>query len=132
MDAPEQLRYSKEHEWINPENPKEAAIGITDYAQSQLGDVVYLDLQVKVGDTLEQEQTFATVESVKAVSEIYSPVSGKVVEINQALVDTPEVLNTDPYGEGWLVKVALAHPDEVEALMNGEDYQAFVKDEDAE
>ncbi len=132
MDTPENLRYSKEHEWINAEHPSEAAIGITDYAQSQLGDVVFLDLQVKVGDDVEQEQTLANVESVKAVSEIYAPVSGKVVEVNTALVDTPELLNTDPYGEAWLVKIAVADPQELEALMAADAYLGFVEDEKGE
>ena len=129
MDTPATLRYSKEHEWINAEQPSEAAVGITDYAQSHLGDVVYLDLQVKAGDELAKEQTFATVESVKAVSEIYAPVSGKVVAVNTALADKPELLNGDPYGEGWLVKIEVANPGDLESLMDSGAYAAFVADE---
>ena len=128
MDTPATLRYSKEHEWINAEQPSEAAVGITD-AQSHLGDVVYLDLQVKAGDELAKEQTFATVESVKAVSEIYAPVSGKVVAVNTALADKPELLNSDPYGEGWLVKIEVANPGDLESLMDSGAYAAFVADE---
>lgn len=129
METPEKLRYSKEHEWIDASAPGAAAVGITDYAQSHLGDVVYLDLQVKAGDVLAKEQTFATVESVKAVSEIYAPVAGKVVEVNSALADKPETLNSDPYGEGWLVKIQVADAGDVNALMDAAAYTAFVADE---
>ena len=129
METPEKLRYSKEHEWIDAGAPGAAAIGITDYAQSHLGDVVYLDLQVKAGDELAKEQTFATVESVKAVSEIYAPVAGKVVEVNSGLADKPELLNSDPYGEGWLVKIQVANTGELEALMDASAYKSFVADE---
>ncbi len=129
METPEKLRYSKEHEWIDASTPAAAAVGITDYAQSHLGDVVYLDLQVKAGDELAKEQTFATVESVKAVSEIYAPVAGKVVAVNTALADKPELLNSDPYGEGWLVKIEVASAGDVTTLMDAEAYKAFVADE---
>ena len=132
MDTPDNLRYSKEHEWINAEHPTEAPVGITDYAQSQLGDIVFLDFQVKVGDDVEQEQTLANVESVKAVSEIFAPVSGKVVEVNTALADKPELLNTDPYGEGWLVKIAVGDAQELDALMTADAYTGFVEDEKGE
>lgn len=129
MQVPGNLRYSKEHEWIDASNPAEASVGITDYAQSHLGDVVYLEIQVKAGDTLAKDQTFATVESVKAVSEIYAPVAGKVVAVNSGLVDAPERINSDPYGDAWLVKIEVTGAGEVDALMSADAYQAFVEAE---
>ncbi|MFN7951746.1 MAG: glycine cleavage system protein GcvH [bacterium] len=129
MQVPGNLRYSKEHEWIDASNPAEASVGITDYAQSHLGDVVYLEIQVKAGDTLAKDQTFATVESVKAVSEIYAPVAGTVVAVNSGLVDAPERINSDPYGDAWLVKIEVTGAGEVDALMSADAYQAFVEAE---
>ncbi len=129
MQIPGNLRYSKEHEWIDASNAAAAKVGITDYAQSHLGDVVYLEIQVKAGDTLAKDQTFATVESVKAVSEIYAPVAGKVVAVNSGLVDAPERINSDPYGDAWLVKIEVTGAGEVDALMSADAYQAFVEAE---
>ena len=124
MSYPEHFRYSKEHEWVAVEGGI-GTIGITDHAQAELGDIVYVDLP-KVGSTTKQGDTLGSVESVKAVSDIYSPVSGEVVEINEALGQTPEKLNQEPHGGAWLVKVKLASPDEVNSLMNAADYETYI------
>src|SRR5215475_5197419 len=121
---PEDFRYTKEHEWIHAEGDT-ATVGITDHAQSELGDIVYVDLP-KVGAKVEAGRSLGSVESVKAVSDIYSPVSGEVVEINEALATAPEKLNTDPHGEAWLVKVRLSAPGEINRLMSAADYEAYV------
>lgn len=115
-------RFSREHEWIQPEGGQ-GLIGITDYAQKELGDVVYVELPA-VGAELKRGETFGTVESVKSVSDLYAPVSGRVVAINQAVVDEPEILNRDPYGAGWLVKVAIAAPGELADLLDQASYEA--------
>jgi glycine cleavage system H protein len=121
---PDNLRYSKEHEWVRVEGDT-GTIGITDYAQQELGDIVYVDLP-KVGTRLEQGKTAGSVESVKAVSDIYAPVSGEVTEINPALADAPEKLNADPHGEAWLMKIKLSAPGEVEKLMSAAEYQMHI------
>jgi glycine cleavage system H protein len=124
---PENLRYTKEHEWVRVEGDS-ATIGITDHAQKQLGDIVYVDLP-KAGTHVERGKTLGTVESVKAVSEIYSPISGEVVEINLELADYPETLNEDPHGDGWLVKVRLAEPAPIDELMTAAAYEAYIGEE---
>jgi glycine cleavage system H protein len=121
---PENFRYTKEHEWVLVEGDT-ATVGITDHAQRELGDIVYVDLP-KVGARLEQGASFGSVESVKAVSDVYSPVSGEVTGVNAALADTPEALNQDPHGAAWLVKLKLANPAEVEGLMSAADYVVYV------
>lgn len=121
---PDTYRYTKEHEWVAVEGDT-ATVGITFHAQKELGDIVYVDLP-KPGLKLNAGDTFGSVESVKAVSDIYSPVAGEVVEVNPALADAPESLNADPHGEAWLVKIRLADPAEVDALMSAEDYQAYI------
>jgi glycine cleavage system H protein len=121
---PENYRYTKEHEWVLVEGGA-GTVGITDHAQQELGDIVYVDLP-KVGTHLEQGKSLGSVESVKAVSDVYSPVSGDVVEINPALADKPESLNADPHGAAWLVKLKLSAPAEVEGLMSAADYQAYI------
>jgi len=121
---PEHLRYTKEHEWVRVEGDT-GTIGITDHAQQELGDIVYVDLP-KVGTRLEQGKTAGSVESVKAVSDIYAPVSGEVIEINQALGDAPEKLNADPHGEAWLMKIKLSAPAELEKLMSASEYQTYI------
>jgi glycine cleavage system H protein len=121
---PEKFRYTKEHEWVLVEGDT-GTIGITDHAQQELGDIVYVDLP-KVGARVEQGKSLGSVESVKAVSDIYSPLSGEVTEINQALADAPETLNSDPHGGGWLVKVRLGAPEEVQSLMTAADYLTYV------
>jgi glycine cleavage system H protein len=124
MSYPETLRYTKEHEWVLVEGDT-GTIGITDHAQSELGDIVYVDMP-RPGSLIEQGRTFGSVESVKAVSDIYAPVSGEVLEVNEALAEAPEKLNQDPHGEGWLVKVRLSAAAEVAALMSAADYQAYI------
>jgi glycine cleavage system H protein len=121
---PNDYRYTKEHEWIKAEGDS-ATVGITDHAQDQLGDVVFVELP-KVGAKLQSAQSFGTVESVKAVSDIYAPVSGEVTEINEALVDTPEKLNEDPHGQGWLIRLKLSDKMELSKLMTAEQYQEYV------
>jgi glycine cleavage system H protein len=121
---PENLRYTKEHEWLLVEGDT-GTVGITDHAQEELGDIVYVDLP-RVGTQLTQAAPLGSVESVKAVSEIYSPASGEVTEINGALADAPEKLNEDPYGAGWLVKIKLSDPAQAASLMSAADYQAYV------
>jgi len=126
MEFPKGLRYSQEHEWVAVSGDI-ATIGITDYAQEQLGDVVYVELPA-VGKVLNKDETFGVVESVKAVSDIYSPLSGTVTEINVDLPNTPEVVNTDPYGKAWMIRVQLSNPQEVTELMDAAAYQKFVAD----
>lgn len=120
MDYPEGLKYSREHEWVLVEGDS-ATIGISDFAQSELGDVVYVEVP-EVGEKISKEDPFGAVESVKAVSDLYAPVSGTVVEVNDALPDTPELINEDPYGEGWIIKVTLSDPSELDELMNAREY----------
>ncbi len=122
--TPENLRYTKDHEWIRIEGDR-GTIGITDHAQKQLGDVVFLELPEK-GRALASGETFGTVESVKAVSELLCPVSGEVIESNAALVKAPEEVNSDPYGQGWMIVIRLSKPEEVEALMDARGYDALV------
>ena len=128
MEAPKELRYSKEHEWVLVEEDHLATIGITDYAQEQLGDVVFVELP-EPDAHLTQDEPFGVVESVKAVSDIYAPVSGTVKEVNTELLNTPETLNEDPYGDAWLVQVEMNDPEELDALMTAEEYERFVEEE---
>lgn len=121
---PKELRYSKEHEWAKVEGTR-VRVGITQFAADRLSDVVYVELP-KVGSEVAFMQTFGVVESVKAVSDLYSPVSGKVVEINQALVEKPEVINTDPYGEAWMIVVEPRDPGELKRLLDADAYMALI------
>ncbi|MEE4254713.1 MAG: glycine cleavage system protein GcvH [Desulfuromusa sp.] len=125
MDFPEELKYTEEHEWVLVEDDI-ATIGITDFAQDQLGDVVFVELP-EVGDNVEAGETFGVVESVKAVSDVYAPVSGEVVEINEDLLDEPETLNNSPYDAGWMVKVKLSDSSALDELMDVAAYQEFVE-----
>ena len=127
MNHPADLRYAATHEWVRVEGDR-AVVGITDHAQHELGDVVYLDLP-KVGQTFRAGAAFGTVESVKAVSDLYAPVSGEVVEVNEALSDKPELVNTDPYGDGWMIKVRLSDPSEMDVLMTAEEYEEYIQTE---
>jgi glycine cleavage system H protein len=122
MSYPDDLRYSKEHEWVRVED-SHATIGITSFASDELGDIVFVELP-EVGTTLAQFGTFGVVESVKAVSDLYSPVSGTVSEVNEALRDAPELLNGDPFGEGWIARVDLSDRTELDALMDADAYAA--------
>ena len=124
---PADLKYTKDHEWVRLSGA-DAQVGITDYAQKQLGDVVFLELP-EVGRTLKSHDVFGTVESVKAVSELFAPVSGEVVEVNSALTGNPEKINSDPYGSAWMVVVKLSAPDEVKALLDAAAYRASVESE---
>jgi glycine cleavage system H protein len=121
---PENFRYTKEHEWVLAEGDT-GTVGITDHAQQELGDIVYVDLP-KVGSRIEAGKSLGSVESVKAVSDIYSPVSGEVIDVNQTLADAPETLNSDPHGAAWLVKIKLGSPAEVQNLMSAADYQSYI------
>jgi glycine cleavage system H protein len=123
-NIPENLRYSKDHEWVSVDGDA-ATLGITDYAQQQLGDVVYVELP-KTGEEFSAHEAFGSVESVKAVSEIFTPISGEVTEINDGLNDTPEVVNTDAYGEGWMVKLKMSNPLEADALLSAAEYEEFL------
>ena len=124
---PPELLYTKDHEWIRVDESI-GTIGITDYAQQQLGDIVFVELP-KPGDHVTAKEVFGTVESVKAVSEVYSPVTGEVAAVNSKLQDAPEKINADPHGDAWLIRVRLADHHEVEALMTAEQYQAYLKEE---
>jgi glycine cleavage system H protein len=130
MAYPANFRYTKEHEWVNVEGGV-ATIGITDYAQSELGDVVFVELP-KVGAKLETGKSFGNVESVKAVSEIYAPAAGEVTAVNTELVNKPELLNSDPHGAGWLIKMRLANAAELSGLMDGPAYEAFIAEKGKE
>lgn len=126
MNIPSDLRYSKTDEWVRVEG-NIATIGITDYAQSELGDIVYVELP-EPGRVLQAEEMFGTVESVKAVADLYAPVAGEVVETNPAVTERYELLNEDPYSEGWLIKVQLADPSEVDGLLTAEQYVAYIEE----
>ncbi len=125
MDVPEELQYTKSHEWVRTEDDT-ATIGITDHAQEELGDIVYIELPEQ-GATFEAGDSFGTVESVKAVSDLYTPVGGEVVEVNEALGDSPEKINEDPYGEGWILKVRVS--DEGAGLLSASEYEQFLEEE---
>ena len=124
---PEDLHYSKDHEWVRVEGDV-AIIGITDYAQNSLGDVVYVELP-KNGEAFAANESFGSVESVKAVSEVFSPVSGSVVQVNESLNDEPEKVNSDPYGEGWMIRLKMDNPGEVDSLLTAAEYEDFTKAE---
>jgi len=125
---PADYRYTKDHEWVKAEGGQ-ATIGITDYAQAQLGDVVFVELPA-VGRTITQGEVFGTIESVKAVSELFAPVTGEIVEVNEALTEKPELVNTDPYGDGWMVRIRVSDPTEMdELLMNAEEYEEYIQTE---
>jgi glycine cleavage system H protein len=127
MEFPKELRYSEEHEWVKVEGNK-AHIGITAFAQDELGDIVFVELP-EVGDEIELDEPFGSVESVKTVSELYAPVSGKVVEINEELEDNPEFVNESPYEKAWMIVVELSDESELEKLMTSEGYQKMVSEE---
>ena len=124
MNIPTNLKYTKDHEWIRLEGDN-AYIGITDYAQHELGDIVFVDVDT-LDETLEAEETFGTIEAVKTSSEMFMPVGGKVVEFNEALADAPEKVNSDPYGEGWIIKVEVTNAAEMDKLLDAEGYKALI------
>ncbi len=133
MEFPDGMKYSKEHEWVLVED-KIAIIGITEFAQHELGDVVYVELP-EVGEKVVKDDPFGAVESVKAVSDVFAPVSGSVVEVNDVLPENPETINDDPYGDGWMIKVEMTDMDDLKDLMNAEEYAEYIeqqKEEDEE
>ena len=121
MSVPTELKYTQEHEWAKIEGDV-VTVGITDYAQGELGDIDYVELS-SAGDTISKGDAYGNIEAVKAVSDLYSPISGEIVEINEALADTPEVINSDPYGAGWMVKIRISDPTELEELMDAASYE---------
>ena len=125
MNVPAQLKFTKDHEWIKVEG-SEALIGITDYAQSELGEIVFVELPA-TGDSIVAEASFGTVEAVKAVSDLFMPVSGEVIAINPLLEDKPELINEDPYGEGWMIRIQLNNPAQVDGLLSAEAYSALIQ-----
>jgi len=129
-NTPEDLSYSKDHEWVRVEGG-EATVGITDHAQQQLGDVVYVELP-KVGDKFEAAEPFGSVESVKAVSEVYMPVGGEVLAVNESLNDSPEAVNADPYGAGWMIRIRVSNPAEVDGMLSAAEYEDYIKEEASE
>ncbi|NPA26610.1 MAG: glycine cleavage system protein GcvH [Chloroflexi bacterium] len=124
-NIPAHLKYTKSDEWINPED---GTVGITDYAQSQLSDVVYVEFIVGEGDTVNKGDIIATIESVKAAADVYAPVSGKVVAVNEALADSPELVNSDPYGQAWLVRIEMSDPSELDELMDADAYRQYCEE----
>ena len=126
MNFPENLRYTKDHEWVRLEGGKEAVIGITDFAQKELGDIVFVDIPT-VGKSLQAEEVFGTVEAVKTVSDLFLPVAGKIKELNPELEGTPELVNTDPYGEGWIIRLELNDPADLDKLLDAAAYGAHVQ-----
>jgi glycine cleavage system H protein len=124
MSIPAELKYTKDHEWVRVEG-NVATVGVTAFAQGELGDIVYVEVETE-GETLEKEEIFGTVEAVKTVSDLYMPISGKIIEFNSNLEATPELVNSDPYGEGWMVKIELSNDSEIDELMNSDDYEAHI------
>lgn len=125
MNLPKELKYSKEHEWVKLEGDV-ATIGVTDFAQGELGDVVYVEVET-LDEALDKDEIFGTVEAVKTVSDLHLPLSGTIIEFNEELEDEPENVNTDPYGKGWMIKVKISNPDEVEELMSAEEYEEHIE-----
>jgi glycine cleavage system H protein len=124
MNIPADLKYTKDHEWVRVEGDS-ATIGITDFAQGELGDIVYVEVET-IDDTLTQDEVFGTVEAVKTVSDLFLPVSGTITEFNDALADTPELVNSDPYGDGWMIKMTIEDASQLEGLLSAEAYQELV------
>jgi len=125
MKFPENLKYTREHEWIRDNENGTATVGITDFAQNELGDVVFVELE-DPGISLDADEVFGTVEAVKTVSELFAPIEGEILEINEELEDNPELVNNDPYGEGWMIKMSIADPDALDELLTEDDYKKIV------
>ena len=124
MEIKSELKYTKDHEWVRLEN-NIATVGITDYAQSELGDIVYVEIET-LDESLKKEEVFGSVEAVKTVSDLFLPISGKIIEINQSIEDNPEVINEDPYERGWIVKIQVDNPDEMNELLDSESYKELI------
>lgn len=125
MKIPKDLKYTNDHEWVKIDGDV-ATVGITDFAQGELGDIVYVEVET-VDETLEREEVFGTVEAVKTVSDLFAPLSGEIIEFNQSLEDEPEKVNTDPYGEGWMVKIRFSNPSEIDDLLSAEEYNEVIE-----
>jgi glycine cleavage system H protein len=126
MEFPENLRYTKTHEWVRVEENGTIVVGLTDYAQEQLGELVYVELPEPSDETVARDEPFAVVESVKAASDVYAPVSGRVTEVNDELPNSPEVINQDPYGDGWMLRMEIDGEDEIEELMSAAEYEELI------
>lgn len=124
MNFPADLRYTSDHEWVKLDGDV-ATVGITEFAQSELGDIVFVEIETQ-GETLDQEETFGSVEAVKTVSDLFMPISGEIVEVNEGLEDAPESVNNDPYGDGWMIKIKVSDASQVDALMSADDYKASI------
>ena len=124
MNIPSNLKYTKEHEWVSVDGDI-ATVGITDFAQSELGDIVFVDIP-SLNETLSQEEKFGDIEAVKTVAEVYMPLSGEIIEVNEELEGSPELVNSDPYGAGWMIKIKLSNPAEIDSLLSDADYQAMI------
>lgn len=124
MNIPANLKYTKDHEWVSTDGDI-ATIGVTDFAQSELGDIVYVEIETE-GETMNQEEVFGTIEAVKTVSDLFMPVSGEILEFNKGLEANPEAVNTDPYGDGWMIKVKMSNPSEIDGLLDAEAYKALI------
>tara|TARA_B100000965_G_scaffold383105_1_gene382023 strand:- start:254 stop:634 length:381 start_codon:yes stop_codon:yes gene_type:complete len=124
MEIKSELKYTKDHEWVRIEN-NIATVGITDYAQSELGDIVYVEIET-LDESLKKEEVFGSVEAVKTVSDLFLPISGKIIEINQSIEDNPEIINEDPYERGWIVKIQVDNPDEMNELLDSESYKELI------
>ena len=126
MNIPTNLKYSNDHEWVRIEGDQ-AVVGVTDFAQKELGDIVFIEVET-VGEALDSQDTFGTIEAVKTVSDLFMPVSGDVIEFNEMLEDKPELINQDPYGDGWIIKIRINSPDDLKALLNAVQYQEIVNE----
>ena len=122
MSAPDNLKYTKEHEWVLDNGDGTVTIGITEFAQGELGDIVFVELE-EIGSEFSQDDTFGTVEAVKTVSDLFSPLDGEITEINEALEDNPEIVNDDPYGDGWMIKMKMSDPSQLEGLLSASEYE---------
>ncbi len=130
MEFPAGLKYSESDEWLRVVDHI-ATVGLTDYAQDQLSDVVYVEVTPEAGDVLAKDEAFGTVESVKAASDMYMPISGKITALNEALVDTPELVNSDPYGEAWMLKFEITNPEELDSMMDAAGYEKYIKERES-
>jgi glycine cleavage system H protein len=125
MNIPAELKYTKEHEWLKVEDGNIAVVGITDFAQGELGDIVYVEIET-IGESFDKDAVFGTVEAVKTVSDLYLPVSGKILEVNAELTNQPEIVNSAPYEQGWMIKVEMSNPAELEGLLSADDYKSLI------
>jgi len=126
MNIPDNIKYTKNHEWLKIES-NEALVGITDFAQNELGDIVFIEVETE-GETLDKEEAFGTIEAVKTVSDMFMPVGGKVIEFNPELEDKPELINQDPYGEGWIIKINITNTDEIDDLLSANEYKEIIEE----